>query len=599
MNISKRLFLTFVFILLSARMFCADAGLAGTLSNEASSTLMGDIDLSKIPHAWLSVLGGSSLTRPVKTSYGWANLTDGSMITSFTEDGTILWKGSLPSATLNFISADNDDFLAVPLRNKKLCFINPRGKVLWTKEIGFEAKCAPFFGRDGRMFVFGKDSIACFGANGIRKWSISCEVLDASLPAAEFSDGTLVVFLDAEEDGKTVGLRISPFGEQIERIVFASRVVNSLSVPEGVLLAFADGSLGLCAIDEESGDSFSKWTFTGINLAEGVKFARLDSDMLYAVVSPSPKGLQVHIINTQAAKLLRSFTVPEIKKASYVTATPSGIFMADAPTAAIYTSTGRRVRAIKFPLNKNKTVYDYVLYGDGGNIVFTSSSWTVTGWKILHGVSQKKTTKKLSANYDALYASTNSDYKRMYDAPKKSRQKTLREGGYASSEKSFWKDAKFVMDEYLSIKNTRHNGIARIPEDQGAYFALGEQIAVISTLGLFGTKDAADYLSRVLISETDESVLVPALKAIQACPYDPDGVVMDALASLIRKTPARKEALLCEVCDTACALCDFMCKKSFFEKAIGILSNLSMPQHGKMTKEKSRKAYKKLAEINK
>lgn len=251
---------------------------------------MGDIDLSKIPHAWLSVLGGSSLTRPVKTSYGWADLTDGSMITSFTEDGTILWKGSLPSATLNFISADNDDFLAVPLRNKKLCFINPRGKVLWTKEIGFEAKCAPFFGRDGRMFAFGKDSIACFGANGIRKWSMTSGFLDASLPAAEFSDGTLVVFLDAEEDGKTVGLRISPFGEQIERIVFASRVVNSLSVPEGVLLAFADGSLGLCAIDEESGDSFSKWTFTGINLAEGVKFARLDSDMLYAVVSPSPKG---------------------------------------------------------------------------------------------------------------------------------------------------------------------------------------------------------------------------------------------------------------------------------------------------------------------
>ena len=593
----RRLFLTSFFILLAARAFCADTNL--DVSNEASSTLMGDIDLSKIPHTWLSVLGGCSLARPVETSYGWVGLTDGNMITSFTEDGTILWKGALPQGTLNFISASDDDFLAIPLRNKKLCFLNPRGKVLWTKEIGFDAKCAPFFGRDGRIFVFGNDAAACFGANGIRKWSINVGILDASLPVAEFSDGTLVVFLSEKEDGKTVGIRISPFGEQIERIVFASRVVNSLSVPEGVLLAFADGSLGLCAIDDESGDSFSKWIFQDTNLAEGVKFARLDSDMLYAVASPSPRGLQVHVINTQAAKLLRSFTVPEIKKASYVTATPSGIFMADAPTAAIYTSTGRRIRAIKFPLNKNKTVYDYVLYGGGGNIIFTSRSWTITGWKILHGVSQKKTTKKPSANYDALYALENSDYKRMHDAPKKSRQKTLREGGYASSEKNFWKDAKFVMDEYLSIKNTRHNGIARIPEDQGVYFTLSEQIAVISMLGLFGTKSAADYLSRVLISETDESVLVPALKTIQACPYDPDGDVMDALANLAKKTPAHKEALLCEVCDTACALCEFMCKRSSFEKAIGILSNLSMPQHGNLTKEKTRKAYKKLAEINK
>ncbi len=592
---AKRIFFTFFFILFAARAFCTDAGLA----EEVSNTLMGDIDLSKIPHAWLSVLGGSSLTRPVKTSYGWADLTDGSMITAFTEDGTILWKGSLPSATLNFISADSDDFLAVPLRNKKLCLVNPRGKVLWSKEIGFEAKSAPFFGRDGRMFVFGRDAAACFGANGIRKWSIAGEVLDPSLPVAEFSDGTLVVFLDEKEDGKTVGMRISPFGEQIERIVFASRVVNSLSVPEGVLLAFADGSLGLCAIDEESGDSFSKWIFPDTNVAEGVKFARLDSDMLYAVVSPSPKGLQVHIINTQVAKRLRTFTVPEIKKASYVTATPNGIFMADAPTAAIYTSTGRRVRAIQFPLNKNKTVYDYVLFGDSGNIIFTSSSWTVTGWKILHGASPKKSAKKNSANYDALYASANLDYKRMYDAPKKSRQKALREGGYASSEKNFWKNAKFVMDEYFSIKNTRHNGLTRVPEDQGSYFSLGDQIAVISTLGLFGTKSASDYLSRVLLAETDESVLVPALKAVQACPYDPDGFVMDALEHLAKKTPPRNEAVLCEVCDTVCALCGFMGKRSSFEKAIIILSNLSMPQHGNLTKEKSRKAYKKLAEINK
>lgn len=577
--------------------FASDSARSG--SEEAPSAIMGDLDLSKIPHAWLSVLGGRSLTRPVKTSYGWAGLTDGGIVTAFTEDGATFWQSSLPSGALSFISADNDDFVAVPLKSKSLCFMNPRGKILWTKEIGFEAKFAPFFGRDGRIFVFGKDSAACFGANGIRKWSIKSEAFDASIPVAEFPDGTLVVFLEAKEDGKTAGMRISPFGEQIERIVFASRVVNALSVPEGVLLAFSDGSLGLCAIDEKSGEPFSKWIFPDTDLAEGVKFARLDSDILYAVASPSPNGLRVHVINTQAAKILRTFTVPEIKKASYVVATPDGIFMAEAPTAAIYTSTGRRVRAIKFPLNKNKTEYDYVLYGNGGTAVFTSRSWTVTGWKILHGTPQKKSPKKTSPNYDSLYASANSDYRKMYDAPKKSRQKALREGGYASSEKLFWKSAKFVMDEYFSIKNTRHNGLTRVPDDEGVYFTLPEQVAVISTLGLFGTKSASDYLSRVLCSETDESALLAALKAIRGCPYDPDGVVMDALASLANRTPANKEAVLCEVCETACALSGFMGKKSFFEKAFDIISDLSMPQYGNLTKEKSRKSYEKLAEINK
>lgn len=590
-------FYVFLVIAVSNPAFAADN--ARNASGETSSAIMGDLDLSKIPHAWLSVLGGRSLTRPVKTSYGWAGLTDGGMITAFTEDGATFWQSSLPSGALSFISADNDDFLAVPLKNKNLCFMNPRGKVLWTKEIGFEAKFAPFFGRDGRIFVFGKDCAACFGVNGIRKWSIKSESFDPSIPIAEFPDGTIVVFLEAKEDGKTAGMRISPFGDQIERIVFASRVVNSLSVPEGVLLAFSDGSLGLCAIDEKSGEPFSKWIFSDTELEEGVKFARLDSDILYAVASPSPQGLRVHIINTQAEKILRSFIVPEIKKASYVAATPDGIFMADAPNAAIYTSTGRRVRAIKFPVNKNKTEYDYVLFGDGGTVVFTSRSWTVTGWKILHGTPQKKPPKNNSMNYDSLYASTKSDYKKMYDAPKKSRQKALREGGYASSEKVFWKSAKFVMDEYISIKNTRHNGLTRIPEDEGVYFTLPEQIAVISTLGLFGTKSASDYLSRVLRSESDESVLVAALKAIRSCPYDPDGVVMDALVGLAKKIPANKEFLLGEVCDAACALCGFMCKKSFFEKTFDILSDLSMPQYGNSTKEKARKSYEKLAEINK
>lgn len=590
-------FCVFLFIVANP-FFAADDVRARKGSDETPSAVMGDLDLSKIPHAWLSVLGGRSLTRPARTSYGWAGLTDGGIITAFTEDGATFWQGSLPSGALGFISADNDDFLAVPLKNKNLCFMSPLGKILWTKEIGFEAKFEPFFGRDGRIFVFGKDSAACFGANGIRKWSIKTEAFDASIPVAEFPDGTLVVFLEAKDDGKTAGMRISPFGEQIERIVFASSVVNAVSVPEGVMLAFSDGSLGLCAIDEKSGEPFSKWIFPDTNLAEGVKFARLDSDILYAVASPSPQGLRVHIVNTQAAKILRTFTVPEIKKASYVVATPDGIFMADAPTAAIYTSAGRRVRAIKFPLNKNKTEYDYVLFGDGGTVVFTSRSWTVTGWKILHGTPQKKSPKK-NMGYDSLYASVNLDYKKLYDAPKKSRQKALREGGYASSEKTFWKDAKFVMDEYFSIKNTRHNGLTRIPEDEGFYFAFPEQIAVISTLGLFGTKSASEYLSRVLLSENDESALVAALKAIRSSPYDPDGILMDALAGLAKKIPAQKETVLCEVCETAVALCGFMCKKSFFEKTLDILSNLSLPQYGKLTKEKARKSYEKLAEINK
>lgn len=584
-------------LLASGHAFASDD--ARNASSEAPSAIMGDLDLSKIPHAWLSVLGGRSLTRPAKTSYGWAALTDGGMITAFTEGGATFWQSSLPSGALNFISADSGDFLAVPLKNTNLCFLNPSGKVLWTKEVGFEAKFAPVFGRDGRIFVFGKDSAVCFGVNGIRKWTIKGESFDTSIPIAEFPDGTLVVFLEAKEDGKTVGMRISPFGEQIERIVFASSVLNSLSVPEGILLAFSNGSLGLCAIDDKGRGPFSKWIFPDMNLAEGVKFAKLDSDILYAAVSPSPQGLRVHVINTQAAKILRAFTVPEINKTSYVVATSAGIFMADAPTAAIYTSTGRRVRAIKFPLNKNKSEYDYVLYGDEGTVVFTSTSWTVTGWKILHDAPQKKSSKKNPPNYDSLYAAVNPDYRKIYIAPKKSRQKALREGGYASSEKIFWKGAKFVMDEYLSIRNTRYNGRTRVSEDEGVYFTFPEQVAVISTLGLFGTKSASEYLSRVLYSESDESALLAALKAIQNCPYDPDGIVMDALANLAKRTPSSKDILLSEVCETAYALCGFMCKKNFFEKTFSILSELSMPQYGDLTHEKVRKTYKKLAEINK
>lgn len=575
--------------------FSADADVSNL--QEESRSLMGDLDLEKTPHAWLSVISGRALVEPVRTSYGWAAATDGRMITAFSEGGTVLWQKPIPSAPERFISASRNDFLAATLKNKRLALLNPSGVVLWTAETGLQAASAPLFGRDGRIFVFASDSAACFGANGIRKWTASIPAMNRELSPVELNDGSVVIFAEATENGKTIGTRISPFGELLERIVFADKINKAFSVPDGALLSFADGTLGLCAAETESRALSSKWIIKNLALSAGTVFENLGSRVLVAAASPSPSGTKIHIVNTGAARVIRSFDIPEVKSASYVEYTPNGIFVADSTSGALYSIAGKKIRAVRFPNNSGRDAYDFVLFGQNGVAVFVSKSWKITGWNIVRG-GAADSAQTVQANYNAFYGEIANDFSRMRDAPSDARRNALLAGGYASEEKQFWKDAQFVMEEYFSQRTRLSSSSPRAQEETPTEFNLDEQVAVISMLGAFGTRDAANCLARVIAMENDETVLRAALKSVQEFGYDPDLLTINAIEQLIKKSNPKQEKLIAECCESIYSICRFMGRPALYRKGRAILSNLFLPQYGQSTKKSARKVYEKLAEIN-
>lgn len=566
-------------------------------SQEDSRSIMGDLDLEKTPHEWLSVISGRALIEPVRTSYGWAAVTDGRMITAFSENGAVLWQKSIPSAPEKFISASKNDFLAVTLKNKKLALLNPSGVVLWTAETELQAATAPLFGRDGRIFVFASDSAACFGANGIRKWITKIPAMNRELPPVELNDGSVIIFAEALENRKTVGTRISPFGEMLERIVFADQIRGAFSVPDGALLSFADGTLGLCAFDKASHSVLSKWVIKNLALSAGTIFENLGSQVLVAAASPSPSGTKIHIVNTNAARTIRSFDIPEIKSANYVEYTSNGIFVADSASGALYSIAGKKIRAVRFPKTSGRDSFDFVLFGQNGVAVLVSKSWKITGWKIVRGGTADYA-QKTQTGYETFYSEVPNDFSRMHDAPTISRKNAILSGDYASEEKKFWKDAQFVIEEYFTQRTSLSATSPRTSEETPAEFGLDEQMEVISMLGSFGTRDAANYLARVLALENDETVLRAALKSVQEFGYDPDFLVIGAIEQLIKKSNPMQEKLIAECCESLYSICRFMGRPALYKKGRAIISNLFLPQYSQSTKKSARKVYEKLAEIN-
>lgn len=117
-------------------------------------------------------------------------------------------------------------------------------------------------------------------------------------------------------------------------------------------------------------------------------------------------------------------------------------------------------------------------------------------------------------------------------------------------------------------------------------------------LGSFGTRDAANYLARVLALENDETVLRAALKSVQEFGYDPDFLVIGAIEQLIKKSNPMQEKLIAECCESLYSICRFMGRPALYKKGRAIISNLFLPQYSQSTKKSARKVYEKLAEIN-
>lgn len=585
-----RLFLTLIlcFLLESPAFFAQE------------QSLLSDIDLGRDSYSWLSVKSGKSLCRPQRTSYGWIDLTDGKMACAISESGKIIWQKGLPSAPLPLLSVAPGDFSYVVLKNKKACLLNHSGLCLWQSEIGFEPIFPVLPGRDGRAFVVGKDRASCLGINGIIKWSQKTEALSGALPPVQANDGSLLLFLDAKTDGKTAALRYSPFGELLERIVFAGPVSGAAQTEDGVLLAFDDGSLGLCAVDEKN-EASSKWLIKGTVQGQKLLFDGLPSwRNKIAVASQGAAGTKVAVVDTKKAEAPLAFDIPEIKGLEYFACSRDGFFAASADFACLYSLDGKRIRGVKLMPKTKSDNWDYVLFGNSGTAIFTSKNWNVTGYRIINSSGKAaEAAKTVAKNYKSFYENQGQDFSRIKAAASLARKESLMAGGYGAKEKTYLFDSDFIVGGWINKALSKNSvgASATLEQDELFSFSLSESTAAISMLGLFGGAEQSKSLAKILSLTSDESVLFPALKAVQDCGYDPSGALMDSIELLIKNALPGQEALLRQLCASLYSVCRFMGRPTINNKGMKLLSTLQMPQYPNATKEEARKIYEKLAQL--
>ena len=92
------------------------------------------IALSDFP-SWYTVLGGQAVAKPVKTSYGFAVVSDGRLLTACSEKGEILWQKGLRQKSSPYFISGYSDTLYLVSQNGSLSMFNPTGMTLWEHKL--------------------------------------------------------------------------------------------------------------------------------------------------------------------------------------------------------------------------------------------------------------------------------------------------------------------------------------------------------------------------------------------------------------------------------------------------------------------------------
>ena len=561
------------------------------------------IELNNLNSSWSRVLPGKLICEPQNTSYGFAVITDAHSLMSFNTSGSLVFEKPLLRATTAFFGVLKNDFFAVvTASSKRLTLINPDGKELWNLQTDFKIIDAPFSGRDGRIFVRGQDTLACYGITGIRKWQIKTPV-QSSMKIQEVQDGSLIVFLQALTGGKTQALRITPFGEIVEEITFAGEVINALTTPQGVLLVFTDGTSGLFELKDNK--SVHKWLFKKELIQKTNKdffiISQDKSEVIYTNIKNNK--IEIDYINLENGAINNSFVIEEAITPTYGFFNTSGIFLADTNKACFYNNQGRYIWSGTLPDKKSRLTVYYTSFTTDNCFLLFCSDWSIYAFRTAHAP-QNQINQTNSKN-----VSKKSDYQSFYDIDTTllelsfpmplnpdlldtQRNVLLKTGDYASTEKEYASQLLSVCTAYKNYMTTSNFG-TRIEKSVFQTDAAGME-KLLSQLSSFYTDTFNEYISYFLRSEKEKALIHILLSGIISNGYDPDGKLMQSLEYLARNTSEKDETILKDICDAVYSISVVMGSSAIDPKGRDTLSVLMYPKYTSVIRDYARNTLKKL-----
>ena len=569
---------------------------------------------------WTCVIGGEAVTSPVQTSYGFVVLTDGKMISACTENGTKLWEKPVPGRPDPFLTVISKDFLVTVSDKKTISLINPSGVVLWSKKLPYQVTESALPGKDARFFVKGKKNISCFGINGVCKWSIETPSL-SSIPLVTLNDGTILAVLLNSENGKSSGIRISPFGTVLETISFAGIVSGAMTCDYGVLLAFSSGGFGLCAVNEKEKLTGTKWAvpsndyaFQSASPSKGTEFVPVSQSLSALLLSSSGKSVKVILFENRTGKIVNIFYADALDflrlSAAKGALGGEGIFLSDDRTGRVYDTAGNIVWSAALPSASSRAGnWNFLSYTKNNVIVICSKSWVMNGFRTVQRLSGKKnvsSVQKKSGNpvrYENFYIIDTAQFNRYFseslgeDILGKNRISVLQKGMYGPDEINFSSKLFSVCKAYSQFLSSASSG-ARAEEKSIFYRdTIGLQETVMQ-LSLLGTDEVPELIASLIQTEKNMQNLAFLMKAAGQCAYDPDGRMLRAIEKRLLTLPPRNTTVLVALSDAAYEICRFMGRPAFFSHCMEIQKSLLSNQYDNTVHEAVRKNLSKTAALN-
>lgn len=559
-------------------------------SQNLSSTPIRSSDLSKERPSWQAVIGGEAVAPVAETSYGFAVISDGRLVSTCTSKGNVIWQKSVEGKPSPYFSSWGDFIYAVTEKTK-INLINPSGLTVWTQDCGFEVKNHPQTGLDGRVFVQGQENLSCYGLKGKRKWTVTLES-SAKLPFQFLNDSSILVFYSSPKNSKTEGVRISPFGSILETITFAGEIIFAQTCNEGVLLSFSDGSFGLCSVENDS--AVSKWVKKiSSNLA--IK-AIIPSTTHSAFLYNSGTELKTLVIQNKSGDFYKEFSLGRLNLAqcSFLKGTEQGFFVSDREKALEFSLDGTIFWEARLP---NPSTWNYLTYTDSNTLLLCMKNWVLSAFVMSQSVKTlQKNTYQKKRSYDFSSKTQNSyeglflfdaDTKRFDDIKDK-----FVKGDYAQEEKDFIAQIKEQLSFYIQENsNTSKN------RNSPPFYSTNPLYtqSLIESASYSQTENFTQEIATLLTSEKNPLMLSLLLKSAGEIGYDADGILLKSFEVLSTNAMFRKNVSLAKLlCDSTYNIVCFMGRPALYRQGKQILSYLMYPQYDKEIRDYARNTFTKI-----
>lgn len=553
--------------------------------------------LSSYNTSWTSVLPGTVICEPAITSYGFCISTDARNLMGYSSSGILLWEQKIGRVRNIDLTVIDEDFILFHDKDKNIIrLFNPSGTEIWSKPLDFSLTEKPFSGRDGRFFIYGENKIICIGINGIERWNIETENQKA-LPVQELPDGSIIVFIE-DENGKTRGLRISPFGEKLENITFAGSVCTALTCNDGILLTFTDGTAGLFSLKDGLADSC--WV-ASVKSGNPV-FAVSPDHEKYNLISLSKSEITVYKLDSFTGEVKASRTITGIDGTSLTLKSFSntGLLLADSNKTVLLDEDFKEIWSAFMPDKVKKNTVNQIIYLNDDYLVLCDKNWSMNAYHTSQGINSSKTViKNIQADYSSFapvdlneinYFSEAGFYNSLKDPE---RINKIREGNYNSQEELWLSQTLSVAKLYSMDASSSDFGIhteKSVFETDSAGFE-----SILLQLAVLGTKQTQNAAAGIISASSNKSYCRVLLSNI--CGYDPDGKLLEAISRNANRAGNKDSAYLKSICDAVYSICLFMGRPAWNKKGKDILKNFMGNGYSSTTRTYARDTLKKIISL--